>query len=393
MDAGAALVVIDGAGRLVATSAPDIAADDVRVHAGDEIEIVRREIRGYEHRTFIVRLDGGVPLAIDGRSDHRLFVLRGRPGTRPPDDAVEARRGLAGGARRMIWTAILVAGAVAIVATGLVTRPIVRQVSRLRNATQQVRAGALDVRVPVTSGDELGELEQAFNTVAAALERGEHARRRMISDAAHELRTPLTNTLGHLEAVRDGLRAADRAMIESTHEEAVLLRTLIDELQTLSVAESGALHYHLESLVAQREAQRAADAARAAADAAGVQLVVEGEPLALRRPPASRPGDRQPAPQRRRPRAARQHCAHPHRAHGRRHRDCVCDEGQGIPPEHLPLVWERFHRVDPSRARTTGGMGLGLAVVRQLVTGMGGAVEATSTPGRGSTFTIILPLR
>jgi signal transduction histidine kinase len=68
----------------------------------------------------------------------------------------------------------------------------------------------------------------------------------------------------------------------------------------------------------------------------------------------------------------------------------VVDDGEGIPAEHLPLVWERFHRVDPSRSRATGGMGLGLAVVRQLVVGMGGRVRTESEPGRGSRFVVTL---
>ena len=68
----------------------------------------------------------------------------------------------------------------------------------------------------------------------------------------------------------------------------------------------------------------------------------------------------------------------------------IVDDGEGIPVEHLPLVWERFHRVDPSRSRATGGMGLGLAVVRQLVLGMGGRVRAESEPGRGSRFVVTL---
>ncbi|HYW30131.1 MAG TPA: ATP-binding protein, partial [Gemmatimonas sp.] len=68
----------------------------------------------------------------------------------------------------------------------------------------------------------------------------------------------------------------------------------------------------------------------------------------------------------------------------------VEDTGSGIPPEHVPLVFDRFHRVDPSRARTSGGMGLGLAVVRELVTGMGGRVWAESTLDVGSRFVIEL---
>jgi signal transduction histidine kinase len=70
----------------------------------------------------------------------------------------------------------------------------------------------------------------------------------------------------------------------------------------------------------------------------------------------------------------------------------VADTGEGIPAEHLPLVFERFHRVDPSRARATGGAGLGLAIVRRLVEAHGGTVAVESEPGRGATFTFTLPL-
>jgi signal transduction histidine kinase len=69
----------------------------------------------------------------------------------------------------------------------------------------------------------------------------------------------------------------------------------------------------------------------------------------------------------------------------------VADTGRGIPPEHLQLIWERFHRVDPSRDRASGGMGIGLALVRQLVSGMGGEVGVESEVGRGSKFRVELP--
>jgi len=70
----------------------------------------------------------------------------------------------------------------------------------------------------------------------------------------------------------------------------------------------------------------------------------------------------------------------------------VSDSGGGIAPEHLPHVFERFYRVDPSRARATGGAGLGLAIVKGIVEAHGGSVEARSEPGRGATFRFTLPL-
>jgi signal transduction histidine kinase len=70
----------------------------------------------------------------------------------------------------------------------------------------------------------------------------------------------------------------------------------------------------------------------------------------------------------------------------------VSDTGEGIAPEDLPHVFDRFYRADPSRTRSTGGAGLGLAIVRELVELMGGTVQADSTPGQGSTFTVSLPI-
>ena len=69
----------------------------------------------------------------------------------------------------------------------------------------------------------------------------------------------------------------------------------------------------------------------------------------------------------------------------------VEDDGEGIPPEALPLVFERFYRVDPSRARTTGGVGLGLTIAKQLVEAHGGVITAESAHGRGTTVSFTLP--
>ena len=70
----------------------------------------------------------------------------------------------------------------------------------------------------------------------------------------------------------------------------------------------------------------------------------------------------------------------------------VEDTGPGIPPEHLPLVFERFYRVDPSRSRNDGGTGIGLAIARSVVEGHGGRIWADSEPGKGSTFSFLVPL-
>ncbi|MFZ5590468.1 MAG: sensor histidine kinase [Bacillota bacterium] len=70
----------------------------------------------------------------------------------------------------------------------------------------------------------------------------------------------------------------------------------------------------------------------------------------------------------------------------------VTDSGPGIPPDELPLIWEKFYKIEKSRARESAGTGLGLAIVKTFVESMGGRVEAESTPGKGSTFQVFLPV-
>lgn len=386
-------VVVDAAGRLVASSDSAIRPADVRVLPDGTVDLVRRVRRGSVLQAFAVRVSGAPVVDSGGRVLGRVYLLprpsldsgRGGPGE-------VSVRGVMAGAWRTIWTAVILASLVAAAATVLLARPVVGQVGRLAHAARRIRGGELRARVAVSSGDELGELERSFNAMAEALERAETHKRRMISDVAHELRTPLTNVIGLLEAMRDGLRAPDADTLASAREEAALLHTLIDELQELSLAEACALRFTMETLDAVEEARRAAEASAAPSGDVRIEAPTTSIPILVR------------ADRRRLAQVLRNllRNALTHSSPGgvvrvdvsRQGGEVVIrvtDHGRGIPPEHLPLVWERFYRVDPSRDRTSGGMGLGLAVARHLVEGMGGRVSAESEPGRGSTFTVALP--
>jgi two-component system, OmpR family, sensor histidine kinase BaeS len=226
--------------------------------------------------------------------------------------------------------------------------------------------------------------------LAEWLDRSEKSKRRMVSDAAHELRTPLTNIIGLLDAMRDGLRMPDKQTLDSAREEAELLKSLIDELQELSVADAGALKLEIETFDVVAAARNAVAVMN---QRGGVSVdVANHEPVLVR------------ADQRRMAQVLRNllHNALTHTADGgtvrveveRRTRDVairIADTGSGITPEHLPHIWDRFYRVDASRNRATGGMGLGLAVVKELVDRMNGSVAVNSEAGRGSVFTITLP--
>lgn len=294
-------------------------------------------------------------------------------------------------ARRTLLLAVLAASLAAAVGTLLLGLPIVGQIGRLSEAAAAVERGELTARVRSGSRDELGRLEESFNSMAEALARADASKQRMISDVAHELRTPLTNVVGLLESVQDGLRSPDEETIALIHREATVLSDLVEDLQELTLAESGELDYELEVLDPVVEARHAIEA--------------HAHHLAGREASVTVESRRAVRADRRRLRQVLSNLIRNAAQHTREGdsirlvvedidqsvRVVVEDSGRGIPPDEVAHVWDRFYRVDGSRNRASGGMGLGLAIVRQLVLGMGGSVAVSSTEGVGSRFIVDLP--
>ncbi|MGI8451593.1 MAG: histidine kinase dimerization/phospho-acceptor domain-containing protein [Streptosporangiaceae bacterium] len=220
-----------------------------------------------------------------------LLFITGPPGS------VTARIGLSAAGRDRIagLTALILALTVAV--TILVSTRLVKPLTTLTDAVQDP---ARRVRVPVTSGDEIGRLTAAFNDFSERRERMEAQRTAMVSDIAHELRTPLHNIRGWLEAAEDGLATSDQAFMSSLLEEAVLLQRVIDDLQDLAAADAGQLRLHPETVHVRDLLDQVAVAHRTVADAAGLTLEVTaaGDPEISRRPGAAAPGGREPGLQR-----------------------------------------------------------------------------------------------
>jgi signal transduction histidine kinase len=290
--------------------------------------------------------------------------------------------------------AILVAVVLALLLVLLLSRSILSPVSALTRAAQEMESGDLSHRVKVRANGELGELAKAFNAMADGLERQEQLRRNMVSDVAHELRTPLSNVRGYLEALRDGVVEPTPELIGSLHEEALSLNRLVDDLQELALAEAGQLHLILQPAAVLPVVEQALLAMQAQARARQVALSTDIPaelPLILADPYRLQQVLRNlldnalahtPAGGKVSVAAAQV---------GSEVEFCVQDTGEGIAAEHLPLIFERFYRVDKSRARSTGGAGLGLAIVRQLVEAQGGRVAADSVLGEGTTIRFTLP--
>lgn len=318
----------------------------------------------------------------------------------PPARLYLGERGAAGLALLDVGSGptLVAAGSVALLAVVLTVgfaRRILRPVAALTSAVRRMESGDLEARVPARGDDELAGLAHAFNTMADRRVEDEEQRRRLVTDLAHELRTPLGNVLGYLEAAQDGVMPVTDELVGSLHEEAMLLQRLVDDLQTLSLAEAGRLALHLEPVDVAGLAESVAKAHRARAAAEGLTLQVNAAPG---------PGPLVEADPERLRQALGNLVSNALR-HTPKGGDVtlrvrvedeavvveVQDTGEGIDPEHLPRVFDRFWRADASRSRGTGGSGLGLAICNRLVDSHGGSVTATSTPGNGSTFTVTLP--
>ncbi len=302
--------------------------------------------------------------------------------------------------RASLGQGLLLAGAAALataVSAGLlVSRRIVSPIRELARASHRIADGQYAERVTAIVQDELGELGASFNAMAAALEATEQRRTELIGDVAHELRTPLATLRGYLEGLMDGVVEPSDQTWARLHDETGRLQRLVDDLQELSRAEARQLPLHPSTLRTTELVRGALERLGSAYADKGVTLETEVQPGL---PDVMADSDR--AIQvltnllgnalRYTPAAGRV------RVHvGPASRDevavSVSDTGVGIPPEHLPRVFERFYRVDKSRSRALGGSGIGLTIARALVEAMGGRIWAESAgTGHGARFTFTLP--
>jgi signal transduction histidine kinase len=261
----------------------------------------------------------------------------------------------------------------------------------LLEASGRIAEGDYSVRVRESGPREVRALANAFNAMATRLQAHDENRRGLLADVTHELRTPLTVMQGNLEGLLDGVYPRDDAHVEMILEETRVLSRLIDDLRTLSLAESGALQLHKEPTDLATLMQEAAAAFRAQADAAGVDLIAESadglpplevDPARMREVLANLMTNAlRYTPRGGRVRVA---CAR-HGAH--RVELTVSDTGPGVAPEDLPRIFDRFYK-----SRDSQGSGLGLAIVKNLVEAHGGEVQAESGVGQGMAVRVSLPV-
>jgi signal transduction histidine kinase len=295
-----------------------------------------------------------------------------------------------------------------------VARRTTRRLENLARTAQAMREGAYDARAAVEGEDEVAQLQSDFNAMAQRLEQTLRdlererdavsqllaSRRQLIASVSHELRTPVATVRATLESMlgrqQEALASALRRDLEVMQGEIERLQRLIDDLFTLSQAEADQLTLDLCTVDIAPIVERIVDAvAPLAWEASRVQVVAEF-PQALPRVRID-------------PSRLEQVLANLLR-NGIRHtppggivavmasveggavRVDVRDTGEGIPPQEFPHIWERFFRGKRARTEDQRGAGLGLALVKELIEAMGGAVVVESVLGEGSCFTIRLPM-
>lgn len=289
----------------------------------------------------------------------------------------------------------LIAVIVAFILTLFLSRRILSPVKALSRAAAKLGGGDFKQRVKITDSGELSELGDTFNSMAADLERAEKVRRNMVADVAHELRTPISNIRGYLEAVQDGVVQMDADTIRTIAEEANLLSRLVDDLQELSLAEAGEIKLNRQEIDLKELINQTTAAIQAQAKEKNILLTT-----ALQANLAPVDVDSQRIKQVLSNLLENAIVYTPHSGSVTVEAAqqegwieiSVLDNGEGIPADELPLIFERFYRVDKSRSRRTGGHGLGLTIARRLVEAHGGKIEAQSEPGKGSRFSFTVPV-
>jgi two-component system sensor histidine kinase BaeS len=283
-----------------------------------------------------------------------------------------------------------VAIAAALVIAFLLAQTLTEPLRRLRQTAERMERGEVDVRVAPGGAAELEAVGRALNRLAETLEHEEEIRKANVADLGHELRTPVNALLSRIEAAQDGvLTGADN--LEAIHAETLRLTRLLDDLARLADAERPGLLLDKQPVDLAAVATRACASFAPRFDDSGVALVLDAAPVTIL-------GDE----------GRLEQIVSNLVANAWRYTDSgeirlrvaqegddavleVADTGVGIASDDLRHIFTRFWRGDRSRSRTTGGAGIGLAIVRELVRAHDGRIDVDSTPGKGSTFRVILP--
>ena len=335
-----------------------------------------------------------VPVVRSGQVVELIYAVRTAPG-----DGVVARVGETFHFLTEFWWQFLLAGAlaagIALVVARWLARGMTQPLRDMAHAAHGMETGDYSRRVHTRSRDEVGQLAAAFNRMSGELQNLEQSRRDLVANVSHELKTPIAAIRAHLENLLDGVEQPDPKTLQVMLTQTERLSRLIEQLLELSRLESGELPLLREETPLAPLVTQVLSEIEVARSDRGV-VVESALPIDL--PPVD--ADRERVHQvlfnlvdnavRFTPSGGAVTVS------AQRHNGSVeirvADTGVGIPPEHLPRLFERFYRADPARSREDGGTGIGLAIARSVVEAHGGHIRAESELGEGSVFTFDLPV-
>lgn len=298
--------------------------------------------------------------------------------------------------------ATTISALVAVTISALISRRVTTPVREMMHASRQIAQGNYSHRVDTPDNrssadlDEMGQFAHSFNQMAAQLEESDALRRQLIGDVSHELTTPLTVIKGSMEGLIDGVLPPEPATFQQVYHEAARLQRLVTDLQELSRVEVGAYPLHIQPVDLGALAYKIAGQLRRQFEDKGVHLRVqipsallmaEADPDRIAQVLINLIGNALQYTEA----GGQVDLTVQRKNNGIQF--AIVDTGIGISAEHLPHLFTRFYRVDKSRARASGGSGIGLTIARHLVEAHNGRIWAESAgEGQGSRFLFWLPL-
>jgi two-component system sensor histidine kinase BaeS len=283
---------------------------------------------------------------------------------------------------------LFVIGAVAFLLSVLFSKKMTNPIKNLASATEAIMEGNFKRRVDIAGRDEIGRLSETFNKMVRQLELQESLRRKLISNVAHELRTPLGAMRSEMEGIMDDIVPLDKKQIQSLYEETGRLRNILEGIEDLAQAEASAISMEKQSTelkpflshIVERFSKLFFDKGVSIEFECDDKLRIDADPDKLSQIVINLLSNALKATEK---------AGNVLIKAGQREADVfieVKDTGIGIKQEDLPFIFERFYKV------SEGGLGLGLTIVKELAEAHGGRIEVKSEYGKGSAFTVFIPL-
>ena len=366
--------------------------NDLRIQLADEegLLIVDTRNEKAQGKLSTDQLEHAIPIQVDDKIVGYLYA-EVSPSYQAHEMTILVQR-LNNAALIAVGIAVFIAVLIALFLSNNLLKPI----QALTNASVQMSLGDLNQRVNIKGWGELDQLGQAFNSMAESLQKAEERRRQLTADIAHELRTPLAVQRAQLEAIRDGVYECSSDNIHSVLSQNELLTRLVEDLRTLTLADSGELRLELLETDLLELVQQVVARFNPQAEKRQISISVKNEkpipPIWLDRDRIAQilgnllsNALRYTPPQGEI--SISLNCTEQEAI------VMVKDSGPGIPPESLPFIFDRFYRADQSRSRSDGGSGLGLTIAKKIAQLHRGSLTAQNHPAGGSVFILSLPVK